>query len=166
LGEYREFEVLGRDDSFSGRDLPVDIQLGVIVADPAFAGLVIKGIAFIKYCRGLTEYGEAVGEATGDEQLALVFVGQFYADVLSICRGTPAKIDGYVQYPAPEDADELSLGMRIKLVVQATDDAVPGKGLVILDEMAGDLLLVEGLFVIRFEKISAFVLIYCRFEDQ
>ena len=107
-----------------------------------------------------------MGEAAGNEQLATVVVGQFYADVSSVCRGIPAKVDGYVQYPALEDADELGLCMRIELIMQAADNAVTGKGLVILDEVVGDPFFVEGLFVIRFEKVSAFVLKYGRFEDQ
>jgi hypothetical protein len=38
--------------------------------------------------------------------------------------------------------------MRIELIVQAADNAITGKGLVVLDKVVGDPFLVEGLFVI------------------
>jgi hypothetical protein len=51
--------------------------------------------------------------------------------------GVAAEIDGDVPDAAGEDADEFALGLA-ELVVQATEYAFDGEGLVVLNELRGE----------------------------
>ena len=55
---------------------------------------------------------------------------------------------------AGEDADEFALGL-LELVVEAAKDALGGEGLVVLDEVGGEILGGEGILVKNFCKPTA-----------
>ena len=166
VGEWGQVEVFLGDDGFGDGDLPVDVQFGVVKADATFTFLVVKSITFIRYFRCFAEDGETVGEAAGYEQLAAVVRGQFDADPFPIGRGAFAKVDGYVEDLSPEHADQFALGIGVQLIVQAADDAIGGKGLVVLDKTIGGAFLMEGLLIIGFKKVPALVFIDDGFEDE
>ena len=50
--------------------------------------------------------------------------------------GVAAEVDGYVPDVAREDADEFALGLT-ELIMQAAEDALDGKRLIVLNELGG-----------------------------
>lgn len=70
--------------------------------------------------------------------------------------GVAADVDGYIPYMAGEDADELSLRLA-KLVVETSEDAPGGKGLIVLNELSGEVGVAEGILVENFSEPSTVV---------
>lgn len=68
--------------------------------------------------------------------------------------GGGPEVDGDVPDVSGEDANEFSLG-KAELVVEAADDSFGGEGLVLLDEVRGEVLGGEGVLVEDFSKPSA-----------
>src|SRR5579859_7065309 len=139
---------------------------GVIIAYTAFTLFIIKGITFIGYFRRFAQYGESVGKSRGDEELLFIFRRQFDAHVPAIGRRTLPDIEGDVQYSALEYTEQFGLGIRLELVVQATNDSVAGEGLIVLDEPGGNALLPESLFIVRFKEISPVIHQDLRFKNE
>jgi len=81
-----------------------------------------------------------VGKTFRDpEKLKLVawrFGLQVESRPLPEVRGIAAEIDSDVPNVAGKDADELALGLD-ELVMQASEDAFSGEGLIVLDELGG-----------------------------
>ena len=81
-----------------------------------------------------------MGEAFRDPEhleFSRVIAGlQVESGPLAEVGGVAAKIDGDVPDMAGEDANEFSLGFA-KLVVEATENAVRGERLIVLNELLG-----------------------------
>ena len=77
--------------------------------------------------------------------------------MLAIGGAVGTDIDGHIQYPTLQDADQLALGVRGFLVMEAPQYAVARTAHIVLDE--GDLshFLLERSLVIALEKISSLV---------
>ena len=91
----------------------------------------------------VAENGKAVGEALGDEELAVVVLCQLYCDMPAEGGTAATYVDSDVEDGTADTADELGLCEGGTLEVQAPHDAVRGLALVVLDENDGSYLLVE-----------------------
>lgn len=58
---------------------------------------MIEFIAFILEHGCFAEYSKAVGKAFGDEELAVVFFGQFHGYVLTVSWGAFSDVNGNIQ---------------------------------------------------------------------
>lgn len=115
--------ILGGECGFAS-EWPVDGEIRVVPEDAAF---VFRGVVVGGLVQELGHFAgdiEAVGEAFGDPELALVVGAEDDADPLAEGGGAAAQIDGHVKNFAGDDADQFSLGL-LDLVVQAAQDA-PG----------------------------------------
>lgn len=155
VGEEGMGGVFGGEDGGGGVDAPVDAEAGVEDGDAAIGlgGIVV--VAFILEYGNVGEDGEAMGEATGDEELALVVFGEFHGDVLAICGGAFADIDGDVEHVAAHAADKFGLGEGWALEVEAAHHAAHGAGFIVLNEFHGGYLSVEVALVVGFKEIAA-----------
>ena len=122
------------EDGLGGGDAPVDAEGVVEDADAAVGLRVVELVALVLEDGGLAEYGEAVGEALRDEELAVVVFGEFYGDVLTVGRGAFTDVNGYVQDGAFDAANDFALWKRRALEMQTTHHAVSGFAFIILDE--------------------------------
>lgn len=95
-----------------------------------------------------------MGEAFGDpEKLEGVWL-EVEAFPFSEGWGVGAKIDGDVPDVAGEDADEFALGFA-ELIVEAAENALGGEGLVVLNEVGGELVVGEGVLIENFREPAA-----------
>ncbi len=136
-GEVFEEGVAGvfvAEDGLSGGDAPVDAKGVVEDADAAVGLRVVELVTLVLEDGGLAEYGEAVGEALRDEELAVVVFGEFYGDVLAVGRGAFTDVNCYVQDGAFDATNEFALCKRRALEMQTTHYAVSGFAFIILDE--------------------------------
>ncbi len=117
-------------------------------------------IAFVLEDGDVAEDGKAVGEASGDKELAMVVFGELNCYVLAVGWGAFANVDGYVKHCAFDATDELGLGEGWALEVEATHYAVGGTRFVVLDEVYFGNLLIEDLLVVAFKEVASGV-----FED-
>ena len=144
VGKRRAPSVLWADggwgaiESFEG---PYDVKSGVIPENGAFTGGMIEVGCFVEDFGGVGEDQEAMGEAFWDpEHLEGAFGGlgfEVEASPLAEVGGVAAKIDGDIPDVAGEDADEFALGLA-ELVVETSEHAFCGEGLVVLNEMRGE----------------------------
>ena len=101
--------VLVAEDGLGGGDAPVDAK-GVVEDADASVGLrMAELIALVLEDGSLAEYGEAMGEALRDEELAVVVFGEFYGNVLAVGRGAFTNVNGYVQDGTFDTANEFAL---------------------------------------------------------
>ena len=82
----------------------------------------------------VAEDGEAVGEALGDEELAVVVLGEFHGNMLSVGGTALADVDRNIEYGTTYAAHEFALGERRTLEVESSHDTIGGHALVILYE--------------------------------
>jgi hypothetical protein len=98
---------------------------------------VVEVGGLVKDFGGFGEDEEAVGEAFGDpEELEGVW---FEVESLPFTEvgGVWAEVDGDIPDVSGEGSDELALGQS-ELIVEASEDAFGGEGLVVLDEAGGE----------------------------
>lgn len=86
-----------------------------------------------------------------DPELTLVFGRQIHADPLTKGGGAFANINRDIKYLANDTAHQLALSMRGQLIVQPTQHALAGFGVIVLDERHAT---ANGLF--EFLLIKAF----------
>jgi hypothetical protein len=131
IGEQGALGVFGADGGGEAFEWPRDVEGGIAPEDAALARGMIEAGGFVEDFCGIREDEEAVGEAFGDPE-ELEGVGtEVEAGPFSEVGGFGAEVYGYVPDMAGEDADELSLGLA-ELVMEASEDAFGGEGLVIL----------------------------------
>lgn len=135
--------VLVAEDGFAGGYVPVDAETVVEDADATVGLGMVELIALVLEDGGVAEDGKAVGEALGDEELAVVVLGQLYGDMLAEGGTATTYVDSDVEDGTADAADELGLGEGGPLEVEAPHNAVRGLALVVLDEDDGSYLLVE-----------------------
>lgn len=158
--------VLGGEDDICCGELPVDAEGGVIPGDAAFAVGSVVVIALVLEDGLLAQHGKTMGKATGDEELAVVLGTELHGHMLAEGGGTLADIHRYVEDPALDTAHELALAMRGALIVQTTQHAVAGHGLVILHEGGVAHLLLELAVGEGFVEIAASIAEDAGFDDD
>ena len=116
-------EVFFAQHDFVTADGPLDAEFRVIKTDGAFG---FGGVAIIylvgKNCC-VTQHLETVGEATRDEELAIVFGGEFNGNVTTKGGGGAAKIHCHIHHGALEHSDEFRLRGFTFLKVKSTQHA-------------------------------------------
>ena len=157
-GEVLEEGVAGvfvAEDGLGGGDAPVDAE-GVVEDADASVGLgVVELVTLVLEDGGLAQYGEAVGEALRDKELAVVVFGEFYGYVLAVGWGTFADVNGYIQDGTFDAANEFALGKGRALEMQTAHDSITGFGFVVLNENNFSDFFIEFFLRIRFEEIAA-----------
>lgn len=111
------------EDGLGGGDAPVDAEGVVEDADASVCLGVVELVTLVLEDGGLAEYGEAMGEALRDEELAMVVFSEFYGDVLTVGWGTFADVNGYIQDGAFDAANEFALGEGWALEMQTAHDS-------------------------------------------
>jgi hypothetical protein len=76
----------------------------------------------------------------------------------------PAEVDRDVEDFSAETANELSLRL-LNLVMETTHHVPPGKGLIVLNEAAGDAEFCQNPFIVAFEKRPAVIFENVGFND-
>lgn len=108
-----------------------------------------------------------MGEAGGDPELLAVRGAELDGGPFAIGRGARADVDGDVPGGAADDADQLALGVRVDLVVQAAQHVPAADRVVVLHEVdveAGGL--AEAAQVEALEEGATLVFEHARLEHQ
>src|SRR5947207_12493753 len=113
VGEDRGFRV----------DAPIDRQLRIVPANAALVNGRVTGRDFIENLGVRLERHEAMREADRDENLLPVFGAEDDLHMSAEGWGGFSDIDGDVEEGAADDADELVLGHRSDLIMQAAQHA-------------------------------------------
>ena len=126
--------ILFRQDGLVGGDAPVNAQRIVENADARVGLRVIELVTLIlEHGRG-RQHGKAVGKTLGDEELAVVVLGEFHGNMLSVGGTALADVDGNVEYSTADAAHEFALSERRTLEVKSSHDTIGGHALVVLYE--------------------------------
>lgn len=80
------FCVFFGENGFGGVDSPVDAEGVVEDGDASVCLGVVELIAFVLEYGYIAEYGEAVGESLGDEELEVIVFSEFDCYVFAVCR--------------------------------------------------------------------------------
>ena len=75
-----------------------------------------------------------MGKTLGDEELAVVVLGEFHGNMLSVGGTALADVDGNVEYGTANAAHKFALGERRTLEVESSHDTIGGHALVVLYE--------------------------------
>lgn len=113
-------------------DSPVYSKTAVQNADSSISFGVIELVTFVLEYSSLTQYGKAVGEAFGDEELTFVLFTELYGYVLAVGGAAFADVYCYVKDGTTDATEEFALGEWGALEVEASHYSVGGHGFVIL----------------------------------
>ena len=147
--------VLVAEEGTGGGDAPVDAEAVVEDADACVGLGMVELIALVLEDGNVAEDGEAVGEALGDEELAVVVLGELYGDMTAVGGTALADVDSDIEDGTPDTADKLGLGEGGTLEMQTPHDAVRGFALVVLDEGDRTDFLIELALREGLEEIAA-----------
>ena len=164
--EPRVPPVLLRQYRLVGGDAPVDGEVGVVPCDGALRLRGVEAVALILEDHLVAQHAEPVGEAPGDEELAVVVPGEFDRHMLSEGRRAFPDVHSHVQHGALYNAHELRLSVWRLLEMQAADDPVARPALVVLDEVHVGDLLSEFTLGERLEEVSPVVPEDARLDDH
>ena len=153
-------------DGLLRRDSPVDAEALVCYGDAVVGLRMVELIAFVLEDGCLAQYGETVGEAFRNEELAVIVFREFYGDVLSVGGRAFADIDGYVEDGSPDASNELALREGRALEMQSAHHAIGGHALVVLHEVDGADFLLELSLREGFEEIPACIPEDARLYDE
>ena len=127
--------VLLAQDGMVGRNLPVDAKAVVEDGDATVCLWVIELITLVLEHGGLAQHGEAMGEATRDEELAMIVLGEFHRHVFAKGRRTLADINCHIEHRTLHATHQFALGERWALEMQTSHHAVGRHALVVLAEI-------------------------------
>ena len=149
-----------------GGDAPVDGEVGVVPGDGSLGLRGVEAVALVLEDHLVAQHAEPVGEAPGDEELAVVVPGEFDRHMLSEGRRAFPDVHSHVQHGALYNAHELRLSVWRLLEMQAAYHPVARPALVVLDEVhVGDFFLELSLGE-RLEEIPPVVPEDARLEDH
>ena len=89
--------------------LPIYAKTIIQDGNAAICLWVIEVITLILEDCSLAEHSEAMSKTTGNEELAMIILGQFYCYVLAVCWRTLANIHCYIEHCALDTAHQLGL---------------------------------------------------------
>lgn len=158
--------VLVAEQQLAGLQGPLDTQLGVVPTDAGFGLWGIDVVNLISKDGLIAHDKEAVGKATGNEELALVVLAELAHHVLTKGRRVAAKVNGHIEHSALDDSDQLGLREFATLVVQASEYAERRLRLVVLHELYTRNVLVEFLLLPSFEEIASGIVEHARLDDE
>ena len=124
FGKPRVPEVLVGQHGFVGRDSPVDSQTLIQNAYASVSFRVVELVALVLEDRSLGQDGKAMGEALGNEELAMVVLRELHRDVLPVGRAAFADVHCDVEHGAAHTPHQLALGEGRTLEVQAAHHPV------------------------------------------
>ena len=90
--------VFFRKNYFVIRYAPVNMQVGVVPCDSSFTLRSVEVVTFVLEDDFGSEYAESVGEASWNEELAVIVLGEFYGYVLSEGGRTFTDVYGYIEH--------------------------------------------------------------------
>ena len=157
--------ILLRQDGLVRRDAPVDAQRIVENTDARVGLRMVELVTLIlEYGRG-RQHSKTMGKTLGDEELAVVVLGEFYGNMLSVGGTALADVDGNVEYSTADAAHEFALSERRTLEVKSSHDTIGGHALVILYEGNRCNLRVEVALRERLEEIAPGIGKDARFDN-
>ena len=149
--------VLLRQYRLVGGDAPVDGEVGVVPGDGALGLRGVEAVALVLEDHLLAQHAEPVGEAPGDEELAVVAPGEFDRHMLSEGRRAFPDVHSHVQHGALYNAHELRLSVWRLLEMQPPDDSVARPAFVVLDKVNFRDFFSEFTFGERLEEVPPVV---------
>lgn len=157
---------LGEND-VGGGNAPIDADCRVVPSNGTLRFGVVEVVALILKESFGAQNHKAVGHSARQEELSVVLLREFAADVSAECGAVFADIDCVVDHTSAHAPNEFALSVRRQLIVQAAQHAVRRFTLVVLHE--GDVqprLTGELLGVVTLEKVSALVAKYFWLDDE
>jgi len=157
--------ILFRQDGLVDRDAPIDAQRIVENADARVGLRMVELVTLIlEYGRG-RQHSKTMGKTLGDEELAVVVLGEFHGDMLSVGGTALADVDRNIEYGTTYTAHEFTLGERWTLEVESSHDTIGGHALVILYEGNRCNLRIEVALRERLEEIAPGIGKDARFDN-
>ena len=106
------------------RYTPVYTKRLVLDIDAAIGLRMIELVAFVLEDGGFGKNGEAMGEATRDEELTMIVFCQFHCYMLTECQGALSDVNGYVEDCALDTTHEFALCIWHALIVKTSHHAI------------------------------------------
>ncbi len=167
MGEVHSAFVFRGEEHLLTRYGPLDGQGGVVEADGALRIGGIGVVDFIGKYRLGAEHEEAVGKASGNEELALVVLAQLHLDVPTEGGAATPEVDSHIEHTAGDNPHKFRLTGGTSLIMQATQHAKRRFRLIVLNE--GDLatdMAVEIVLPICFHEIAPGIAIDARLQHE
>ena len=159
-------QVFSAEDGLLDGDAPVDAQLFVHELDASIGLGVVVVVALVLENGNIAEHGKAMSKTAGDEDLTMVVARELDGDMLTKGGGTTADVDNDIKNSTLNTTHELALRVGHALIVEATNDAVGGHALVVLNELYGAYQFVELALRKGLEEIATRVLKDARLYDN
>src|SRR6266849_6117217 len=148
--------ILVRDQRFSTRYRPGDAESGVAPQQAAIVLRRIIGAHSINHLGVGFERAITVSKPFGYEDLVALRGTQHHRDMPAETGGTPANIDRDIEDRARGHAQQLGLGKRRNLEVEAANHALArGQRMVVLDEVGVDSMSLQHVLLEYFRKEPA-----------
>ena len=154
LGKLLAVEVLLTRHHVSRINGPVDCQRLVVPTDACLLLRRIDIVHLIGEDGLVAQHEEAVGKATGNEELAFVLVAQLHHDMLAERGRTLPQVDSHIEHSALYHSHQLRLREVALLIVQPAQHAVRRARLVVLHEINLAYIRFKLVFLPRFKKIA------------
>ena len=106
-----------------------------------------------------------MGKTTGNEELSLIFLAEFYHDMLAERRTATPDVNSHVKDAALDDAYQFGLRELTFLIVKATQDAIAGFGFIVLYEVYRSNVGIKLTLLPTLEKIASTVSKHAWFYD-
>ena len=149
------FCILVTQKSFVSRYSPVNSEGLIQDVDAAICLWSIEVVAFVLEDCCHAEDSKAMGEALGDENVAMVVFSEFNSNMMPIGRATFTNIYCHIEDCSPDAAHQFALGVGRALEVESAEHAIAAAGVVVLHEVdVQPCLLPEFLGVETLEEIS------------
>ena len=127
--------ILVGENRFIDGNSPVYIKRGIDDRDAAVSFRAIVIVAFVLEDSCVAQNGETVGKAAGNEELAVIILGQLDGHMTAIGGRAFADIDGNVDDGSLDTSDELGLSEWRALEMEAAHNAASRARLVVLDKV-------------------------------
>ncbi len=145
--------------------LPINLQRRIVPDHCAFVLGRVKIRRFIEDVSRFRDHAEAVSKAARKPQHAFVLTGKFDGFIFPEGRRAAPQVDRNIENLAGDRANEFALGLA-NLVVQSANDVLFGKRMIVLHERLTNAEARKGALVVAFQKKSAIIAEYARFEKQ
>ena len=96
---------------------------------------MIEVVALVLEYRSLRKNSEAMGETSGNKELAMIILCQFHGNMLSVSRGAFMNIHGYIKHSTFYTSHQLTPRKRRSQEIQASHHTLRTHALVVLAEL-------------------------------
>ena len=149
--------VFGAEEHLAVGNAPVDGQRWVVEAERGFGLGGVDVVDLVLELRHVAEHHEAVGKATGNEELVALLGAEFHGHMMAEGGAAATQVDGHIEHTALRHAHEFGLTPLATLEVQPAQHTIGGERLIVLHKRDRPHVLPEFLKFERLAEVASLV---------